>query len=861
MRVDPFSFALGFGTATGVSAVAWLSRKQIAALRDTTGQRLEGTRQIFGQATDARYRQELAQYLRRQHLAAALFPLDAVLIEPTFVPAPPPALPPVEGEPEAPNVFDVVPVYHDLPYSYTPYNIKTLSLEDLGKGDRHVMILGLPGLGKSTALVTLALMALGEVRFETLEELTTQAIEEQEAGLSEDERALRAREREEMRARAREKWQETEEQRRKLFVVGAKHEDEEAAQTREVALDALLPILVDVRDLEFDPALYGRKDNVLDPAEPLVRAAQRQVSTVTAQVLGTLLYPALESGRALVLLDGYDALSAEAREAYYPWLEQFLALYGHNRVVMSGPVVGYAHLAALGFTPTFLRAWREDEYAHLVQRWAEAWHTHSGERPVPDVINRLTVDNRARPMVDVTLKIWAGLADDMRIAGRAGWYDALLHRLLPELEDFAPLAEFAARLTEAGRPLPRADLLTEMDNAAAAAFDAASKAGVLTAFAGGRYDFAHPQLTAYLAGRALIAAGPERAAEVALDPAWQDALSFAAAELDLMPAVQRRIGSTPDLLYSTLFGLTRWAPDAPLEAPWRKELFRRLVAAMMTPQQFPTVRERAMAAMIAAREPDVLFVFRQALRSADPDTRRLGCIGLGALGNEEAVDDLGAMMADREPRVQLAAGLALGAIGSEKAIELMIHALLQGSNDLRRAIAEALAAIPGEGHRTLREASQAEEVEIRRAAVFGLSRVRQPWAITTLYRMMFEDSLWLVRGAAEDAFLSAQSPEHEGPRAYPEADTLSWLVQWAGERGQGEPAGEAARQVLVRVLQEAEPPYKVLAALTLGQLGHLPALKALYAALRDRHPEVRSAAYAALAALQTRVGRPLPGLV
>ncbi len=861
MRVDPFSFALGFGTATGLSAVTWVSRKHIAGLRDSTGQRLENTRQIFGQATDERYRRELVHYLRQRHLAAALFPLDAVLIEPVLVPAPPPALPPVEGEPEAPDVFSVVPIFHDLPYSYAPYNVDTIALEDLSKGDRHVMILGVTGLGKSTALVTLALMALGVVRFETLEELTTQAIEEEETGLSEDERALRAREREEMRARAREKWQETQEQRRKLFVAGAREEDNTAEETSWEALDALLPILVDVRDLEFDPALYGYKDGTLDPAEPIVRAVQRQVSTVTAQMVGTLLYPALEAGRALVLLDGYDALSAEAREMYYPWLEQFLAFYGHNRVVASGPVTGYAHLAALGFTPTFLRAWREDDYARLVQRWAEAWHANTGERPSPEVLHRLTVDNRARPMVDVTLKIWAGLADDIRIAGRAGWYDALLHRLLPDMEDFATLAEFAARLARAGVPLSRAELLAELDEDAATAFDAAHKAGILIAFSGGRYDFVHPQLTAYLAGQALIAAGAERAAEVALEPNWQEALSFAAAELDLMSAVQRRMESTPDLLYSTLFGLTRWAPDAPPEAPWRGELFRRLGAAMMAPQQFPTVRERAMAAMIAAREPNVLFVFRQALRSADADTRRLGCIGLGALGNEEAVDDLAAMMADREPRVQLAAGLALGAIGSEKAIEHMIHALLQGSNDLRRAIAEALAALPGEGHQTLREAAQAEEIEIRRAAVFGLSRVRQPWAVSLLYRMMFEDSQWYVRSAAEDAFLAAQSPEHEGPSAYPEADTLSWLVQWAGERGQGVPAGEVARQVLVRALQEAEPAYKVLAALTLGQLGHLPALKALYAALRDRHPEVRSAAYAALAELQTRVGRPFPGLV
>jgi HEAT repeat protein len=51
-----------------------------------------------------------------------------------------------------------------------------------------------------------------------------------------------------------------------------------------------------------------------------------------------------------------------------------------------------------------------------------------------------------------------------------------------------------------------------------------------------------------------------------------------------------------------------------------------------------------------------------------------------------------------------------------------------------------------------------------------------------------------------------------------------------------------------------------MAALTLARLGHVQALKPLYAALRDKNPDVRSAAYSALVELQTRTGEPLPGL-
>jgi HEAT repeat protein len=267
-----------------------------------------------------------------------------------------------------------------------------------------------------------------------------------------------------------------------------------------------------------------------------------------------------------------------------------------------------------------------------------------------------------------------------------------------------------------------------------------------------------------------------------------------------------------------------------------------------------------MAALIASRDKNVLFILRQALRATDPDVRQLACIGIGALGDPESVKDLTPLLNDDERNVQLAAGLALGAVGSDRALEVMAEGLLHGTEDLRRAVSEALAAIPGEGHAILRDGIQMEDIMIRRATVYGLSRVRASWAVVALYRAMLEDEQWYVRNAAEEAFMEAQSPEHDGPRAHPEADALVWLIQWAADRGEGVPAGINARQTLVKALQEGQPVYKALAALTLGRLGHIDALKPLYGALRDRHPEVRKAAYAALVDIQMRVGEPLPGL-
>jgi HEAT repeat protein len=862
MRFDPLSFLMGLLAGGLLGLIAWRARRRLARLHDTAEAQLEGTRRFVGQAADARYARDLLAGLQRRHLAGSLCPLGDVLLEPRLILPPPPDLGPAADAP-ARSVFEVVPIFHDMPQSYAPYNIETIALADLGAGDRQIALLGASGMGKSVALTTLALIALGEVTFESLEDLSAQAILAEERDLPEEEQRARAAERERIQQRAIERLYDARQQRREQLGLPAEE------RLPPLDLTSLTPVLVHLSDVELDPTAFGKaRAAALDPAEPLVRAAQCQLGAVAARVAGSVIYPALERGSALLLIDGYDELAPAAREPYLGWLSRLAADYGHNLIVVAGPPSGFERLLALGFAPAFLRAWRDEDYATLAERWAQVWSRTQRRAPALDdkVMRRLTQDNRGRSALEVTLKLWAGLADDTRETGRLGWYDAFAMRRLSDARLRPLLPALAAALVTAGEPLPRAALVEALASAgggikAGDALEALVSDGLLVTYAGDRRAFSHPRLASFLASETLLEAGSERPTELALDPAWQDALGFAAGRIHILPVIYRKLSAPPDLFYGNLFDLVHWLPDSPPDAPWRGDIFTRFAKALLANEQYPLVRARALAALIASRDRNVLFILRQALHAADADIRRLGCVGLGALGNPEAVKDLVAMLADEDQQVKLAAALALGALGSEQAIEIMIHGLFQEGHTVRRAIAEALAALPGSGHNILREAILAQEVEIRRAAVYGLGRVRAPWALTALYRAMMEDEQWAVRTVAQEAFAAAQSAEREGPRRHPEADALGWLIAWAAERGEGVPAGPNARQVLVRVLQEGQTASKTLAAHTLARLGHVAALKPLYAALRDRDPAVRGAAYAALAELQTQLGRSLPGLV
>ncbi|MBN1679176.1 MAG: HEAT repeat domain-containing protein [Anaerolineae bacterium] len=873
MRFDPISFLLGFLSSSGIAFVLWRARARLARLQESTEAQIAGTRRFIGRSAQARYCRDLLNYLQQHHIAGSVINLTDILLEPRLIPADGPVLARPDDEETQRSVFDVVPLIHSMPQSYALYNIETLGIDEIGIGARHVAILGSRGTGKTTTLATLALMAFGEVEFESLEDLTEQAILEEEQSLSEDERRMRARERQQIEERAIEKLHDAHQREREKLL-----QTEMADELPPVEISGLLPVFIHLCDLDFDAAAYGRSDQHLDPSEPVIRAAQQHVSGVTAQVVGSVLYPALENGRALILIDGYDELEPSARDMYFHWLRQFLETYGQNLTVITGPAEGYEPLMTLGFTPTFLRPWREDDYDQLARRWGNIW-TPGGKRrvepPSEQALRRITADNRGRNILDVSLKIWAGLAEDVREPGRGGWYDAWITRRLSKPDAGDWLALLASQMIEAGSPVTRASLLEAVAGTLPAPEEGKKAAkpedmidlddlvrdGLLKHHANDTFSFVHPMITSYLASKTLLEGGSDLATQVALDPAWQDALGFAAVSLNMLPPLYRRLSATPDLIYSNLFGLVSWLPDAPVDAPWRGDVFKRLAAALMAPDQYPAMRERAMAALIAARDKNVLYVFQQALRAADPDIQRLACIGLGALGSPEAIKDIAPLLGSDNPTVQLAAGLALGAIGTEHALENMVQALVHGSEDLRRAVAETLAAIPNEGHSVLRDGIESDDIMIRRATVYGLSRVRSSWAVVALYRIMLEDEQWYVRTAAEEAFMAAQAPERAGLRPAPEADSLVWLIQWAADKGEGVPAGPNARQVLVRALQEGQPVYQAMAATTLGNMGHVPALKALYGALRERHPEVRSAAYHALASIQTRMGEPLPGLV
>jgi hypothetical protein len=855
-----------------------------------------------------RYINDLITIAETTHIAGLHADLSQLLVEPRFLPEPE-LIDPVAEDDVRQEVFYVIPRMPDLPYIVAPYNLHNYRLEQLLQGkNRRLALLGIPGSGRTTALMAILLWVTQEISFDEPTDPVKQMLAEEDEALSEKEREEKARRRQEMREAAKLELEQAIESGEidkskagPVNVAEAIAEDEAEGEPLP-SVRSLLPMYFHCADLNITRGEFGSQ---VDPAEPLVRAVQRRLSTLSARTVPHLLYERLDQKRALVLIDGYDDLPAEDRPAVEAWLAGFLAEYGDNFVIMTGPAVGYTRLRVHDFTPLFVKPWGQHETNAYIDKWRTVWpQIDANSREVDTKQARRTqYGNHALYPAELTLKIWANFSGDTSKYHLYEWVETFINDSLPErysYDNALPLLMTAGalqlesgfiKLKDIAGIQPENQAASKSAKTALEATEATAEtasttdtdtdeedevlteqrqivnefvnSGLLVRFRGGRYRFRHPILADYLAGLTLTPlpdSSPMTLYQYAQDPAWQRALRFAARDTDLSKVIEMKLNANEDLLLSNLLEMALWLRATREETAWREDILIRLGNAFIQDEQYVINRERVTAALVESRDvKGAMEIFETGLTHPNDAIRRLSALGIGAIGQgaERYITQLSSMTVDPEEDVQLAAAHALAAIGTDEAKLALADAFLNGEERLQQAAAEAFANMPDGGYMTLYDATQHEQIHVRRAAYFGVRRIETEWASEVIRQGFLSEEEWYVRVIAQDAFIREQAGIIGPPRpATP--DQLEWVQIWAREREIGLPPGERSIAVLMRTLRDDDLQFRALGAIVLGQIGVVEAIQQLYLMLKDTEPLIREAGHKGLVELLLRMGTPLP---
>jgi HEAT repeat protein len=602
-----------------------------------------------------------------------------------------------------------------------------------------------------------------------------------------------------------------------------------------------------------------------DPLDPLIAAAQMTVSGGMASRMPGYLRTAFRQKRALVLVDGLDEFPAHEIQPVAQWLARLREAYPETPLVVVGPVEGYNGLAMeAGLAPVLLALWTDYDQRQFLARWGASWQQHvSPTMPKsrlgdldPSLITGWMIGAaRGTSPLEFTLRTWAAFAGDARGGLITDAFEAYLARVLSAeerqaAEDAAyqwmsePSGAIPERLLRRGTPT--GDLV---------------EAGIFAKRDGGQVSFVQPGLGAYLAARSMTATGLP---EAVIDGDWapaQMALLYFAAVGDGGPLAERWLQSGPDPVERGTLKAGRLLRHAPRKAAWRQGVLRALAQVLQSSSRPYGLRLRMVHALVQASEPTSGILFRRLLASDSPSTRILAALGVGGVRDEEAVQPLiETIRKDRELLVRQAACLGLVGIGSEASMEALGRALLGGEEGVRLAAAEALACNPDEGYNMLKDAIEVDNLLTRRAAVFGLSRVPESWALELLDKIQVDDGQWVVRGAAAEAAERRRKPPWKVRPPLREAAELPWLVAFATRVGSSVAPGRVALEMLRRAVSSGTPEEQLAALEGLAFVGGEEFRIDMQQALRSDRQDLRDAAYEALwrqAAVGSAVTTPL----
>ncbi|MEO1165748.1 MAG: HEAT repeat domain-containing protein, partial [Chloroflexota bacterium] len=372
-------------------------------------------RTFASREVDRTYLESLVEYARSAHLFGHRIRLDEILVEPQFI-RPPELITAPEEDVPIEEVFDAVPRVHDFPYLHAPYNINTLSIPELSRTRNSIILAGLPGSGRTTALLTIALWSAGFLEFEEPSDPVIQQLEK-EYDPSNDppiaEQIMRSRNRIMMAEATRARYKDGIPDDEDGKTRDPTERDEEVALEGPSYFRTMAPLYVHIGDIVLGSGEYG---STIDPAEPLIRALQRQTKYVAARRMVNSTYELLEEGNAMVLIDGYDDLAHSMRSDAMRWIVAMVSLYPDNVFIVAMPTSGYAPLMQEGAVPIYLRPWNDQHISDSVDNWVEKWEAFS-KQPITfdrdfynDDINEYTRpikrDLRFLSALETTLRGW-----------------------------------------------------------------------------------------------------------------------------------------------------------------------------------------------------------------------------------------------------------------------------------------------------------------------------------------------------------------------------------------------------------------------------------------------------------------------
>jgi HEAT repeat protein len=756
------------------------------------------------------FRENILLKAQTNHLTSQIFSLDEIATPPRFLSAP------------SFNQIESTDNYRDLIYSsipYTPgwtelaaiYKKPTLSVEDVIKSGSDFVIVGFPGTGKSVALAYITSLLANK----------------------------------------------------KMIGVSTEY----------------LPIYFHISEL-------SKQSENEDPLSLITNLFSKCFSIDEQPLIIEFLRKFFDVNQIIILIDGMDELIPADFDQASLFIKLIKGIYPNLPIITTASPDYMDGLVSLNFSPISISAWSDEEKHDLCENWAHLWVEHITKKGVldtkgwvdPILLNAWILNDLGfLSPLELTLTLWGAYSGDLSGSSLSDILSAFIQRSVSLEYLGLPIETLSLKLIMTMSPTTDRKFIDDWfhnsgvrqtdsfysregsikpspstgiqhhDSIPIPDRDVSTSVGIFILNQNNKYHLAHPIFLSYLAGKNIT---KKDISNLMAQPQWigRDLTLQMYAILDDPSTLVNDLLAIPDPpLYTNLFLISRWLRVAPPNNSWTEFVVTKLLSFVQEDIQPVGLRSQAIISLIyLGSESAIPAKYRELHKSQNSNLQQLSALGSGAFKDRKAIGSLSQLNLNPKPHVRNSSCLALSIIDLQESIDALSIVMLTGDDNQRRIAAEALSINVTLGHNVLREAASMKDLFIRRAATFGISRIKEVWASKLLSQIQLDDPDWAVRSAAQDAIESqGNNLPALGRKILPPTET-PWIIAYAGRQGIGVVPNKVPVDLLLSILTSGLLEEKIASLPYLRTIPSIPVFQAIYKALYTGEPELRDAIFLTL---------------
>lgn len=742
---------------------------------------------------EVRKRYQMNVYIRAQsmHLLGPAFPLSDVCVQPAIMPPPvqiTPDLTPISSS----QTHQQIPYLPDWPEFMAPFCVKPIPVADILKGGKNIAIIGYPGSGKTFTLAYLA------------------------------------------------------------SLVAVQHPSVSF-------LNNPLPILIHARDLiEFSK---GSR-----PSTQIIDICCKYCPEISPTSIEEMIENSFSLKQVVIFVDGLDELPRTLISECFEIITNILTIHSETRIVITGPLDYLDGFIQFGFASLAMSYWNRPTLFDFLRTFSKAYF----KRFNPDmseedkailessVLSWITQHQLPRSPLEYTLQavsaaiglesgntsfdiINSYINQMVPLNATRSSLEVLAYQTLISENPVINKYEIDHYVPELVQPDPDTTLPAEDTSARPSkALALVSRKIILQQTLKGNIFFTHPVFLGFLASNALIRNG--QCAVIFAQPDWaakEIALKYLSHLIDTTQYIKFAELDDDAPLYRKLFTIAHCLGESKQGVIFRPQIMRRLAQIINSENQPLSIRAKAMAGIVFSNEKNISGLFRQYLLNGSSIVKVLSSYACGIIQDTNVFKELSGLLSDPDQYVRVAASTAIAKWELPQAQDLTAQILVQADEYMRRAAAEILTLNTVEGIQTLIDGTNHNDILVRRACIYGLGLIDQPWCKQLLQKIQTEDGQWVIRNTASQALENFKTMNAHVPRTVVAPHQAPWLVAFASKNGTGISPSSSPLPLLISVMNLGSDEEKIAAMEYLSYYQEEGVIAKLYDVIYSQHNTLR----------------------